>query len=44
MPPAQGTPQVKEVDLVRHYKERRTPSAPQQSDALREWLSSVDDG
>lgn len=35
-------PQVKEVDLVRHYKERRT-AATQQSDALRNWLSGVDE-
>lgn len=49
MPPSQGSPgmvsnpQVKEVDLVRHYKERRT-SAQQQTEALRDWLSAVDDG
>ena len=35
-------PQVKEVDLIRHYKERR-PAAPQ-SDALRNWLTAVDEG
>lgn len=38
---AESTPQVKEVDLIRHYKERR--SAPPQSDALRNWLSAVDE-
>lgn len=39
---SESAPQVKEVDLIRHYKERR-PAAPQ-SDALRNWLSAVDDG
>jgi uncharacterized membrane protein len=48
MPPQQtpaaggNSSQVKEVDLVRHYKERRN-AAQQQSDALRNWLSAVDD-
>lgn len=37
-----AAPQVKEVDLIRHYKERR-PAAPQ-SDALRNWLTAVDEG
>jgi uncharacterized membrane protein len=38
-------PQIKEVDLIRHYKERRNsagPAAQPQTDALRQWLSSVD--
>ena len=36
--PAQ--PKVKDVDLVRHYKERAKPEAS--SDALKGWLSSVE--
>jgi uncharacterized membrane protein len=38
-PPA---PSIKEVDLIRHYKERR--SAAQQTEALKNWLSTVDEG
>ena len=37
---APAQPKVKDVDLVRHYKERG--KAPSSSDALKGWLTSVD--
>lgn len=41
-PPA-TSPQVREVDLIGHYREKRVDPNPQKSDVLRQWLSSVDD-
>ena len=42
-PPARpSTPQVREVDLIGHYKEPKVDSSPK-ADVLRQWLSSVDE-
>ena len=49
-PPAQrpapaarpAAPQIREVDLIGHYKETKVDSSPK-ADVLRQWLSSVDE-
>lgn len=43
----QASPQVRDVDLIRHYQQRKGQSRAssqggQQSDVLRQWLSKVD--
>jgi len=41
-PARPSTPQVREVDLIGHYKEPKVDSSPK-ADVLRQWLSSVDE-
>lgn len=41
-PARPSAPQVREVDLIGHYKEAKVDSSPK-ADVLRQWLSSVDE-